>query len=148
MRRNLIGLALVAALAAGAVVAQTGQGKLALGAGLRQRIIKNLNLTADQKAQAKTIFQAAKQAGAPIRTQLQENRKAMVAAVESNNPTQMLTLATAAGVWQGQLALNRATAMAKFYAILTPDQQTKLNQMQDKLEQLLQQLRGPAQTGN
>jgi len=147
MRRNLIGLAMVAALAAGAVIAQTGPGKLALGANLRQRIIKNLDLTADQKAQAKAIFQAAKQAGAPIRTQLQENRKAMVAAVESN-PAQIQALATAGGVLQGELMANRATAMAKFYAILTPDQQTKLNQMLDKIKQLSQELSGAGQTGN
>ena len=139
---------MVAALAAGAVIAQTGTGKLALGANLRQRIIKNLGLTADQKAQAKTIFQAAKQAGAPIRTQLQANRQAMVAAIEKNDPSQMKTLASAAGALQAQLVLNRATAMAQFYAILTPDQQTKLNQMLDKVEQLSQELRGPAQTGN
>jgi Spy/CpxP family protein refolding chaperone len=138
---------MVAALAAGAVIAQTGPGKLALGANLRQRIIKNLDLTADQKAQAKAIFQAAKQAGAPIRTQLQENRKAMVAAVESN-PAQIQALATAGGVLQGELMANRATAMAKFYAILTPDQQTKLNQMLDKIKQLSQELSGAGQTGN
>ncbi|MGA3095016.1 MAG: Spy/CpxP family protein refolding chaperone, partial [Bryobacteraceae bacterium] len=148
MRRNLIGLAMVAALAAGAVIAQTGTGKLALGAGLRQRIIKNLNLSADQKTQAKAIFQAAKQAGAPIRTQLQANRQAMVAAIKAGDAAQIQSLATAGGALQGQLMANRASAMAKLYAMLTPDQQTKLDQMQAKIQQLVQQLRGDGQTGN
>jgi Spy/CpxP family protein refolding chaperone len=139
---------MVAALAAGAVIAQTGTGKLALGAGLRQRIIKNLNLSADQKTQAKAIFQAAKQAGAPIRTQLQANRQAMVAAIKAGDAAQIQSLATAGGALQGQLMANRASAMAKLYAMLTPDQQTKLDQMQAKIQQLVQQLRGDGQTGN
>jgi Spy/CpxP family protein refolding chaperone len=153
MRRNLIGIGMVAALAAGAVLAQTAQsglakGRLGLGANLRQRVIRNLNLTDAQKAQAKTIFQAAKQSGAPIRAKLQENRQAMVAAVKSNDADAIQQLATAAGVLQGQLMANRASAMAKLYAILTPDQQTKLDQMQAKVQQLLQQFRGAGQAGN
>ena len=139
---------MVAVLAAGAVLAQTGQGKLALGANLRQRVIKNLSLTDAQKAQAKTIFQAAKTANAPIRTQLQGIRQQMATAIKSTNgAAQIQTLAGQAGVLQGQLMANRADAMAKFWAILTPDQQTKLDQMQGKIEQLMQQLRGGGQAG-
>jgi hypothetical protein len=37
--------------------------------------------------------------------------------------------------------------MAKFDLILTPDQKTKLDQMQGKIEQLMQQLRGGGQAG-
>ena len=109
MRRNLIGLALVAALAAGAVLAQTAQrgparGRPGLGANLRQRVIKILNLTDAQKAQAKTIFQAARTANAPIRTQLQGIRQQMATAIKSTNgAAQIQTLAGQAGVLQGQL---------------------------------------------
>jgi len=152
MRRNLIGLAIVAALAAGVVLAQTaeaglGKGRPGLGASLRQRVIKNLNLTADQKAQAKAIFQAAKTAGAPIRTQLQGLRQQMAAAVKNNSASDIKTFAGQAGTLQGELMANRADAMAKFYLILTPDQKTKLDQMQGKIEQLMQQLRGGGQAG-
>jgi Spy/CpxP family protein refolding chaperone len=42
----------------------------------------------------------------------------------------------------------RSTAMAQLYAILTPDQQTKLGQMQAKIRQLTQQLRGGDLTAN
>jgi Spy/CpxP family protein refolding chaperone len=152
MRRNLLGLAVVAALAAGAVLAQTGQaglgkGRAGLGANLRQRVIKALNLTADQKTQAKAIFQAAKTAGAPIRTQLQTARQDMAAAIKAGDSGKIQSIATAAGPLQAQLMANRADAMAKFYAILTPDQKTKLDQMQGKIEQLMQQLRGGGQAG-
>ena len=151
MRRNLIGLAMAAALAAGAMIAQTAQGgpakgKPGLGANLRQRVIKNLNLTDAQKAQAKAIFQEAKQAAAPLQAQLKQNRQDMVAAVKSNDANTIQTLATAAGALQGQLMAIRSTAMAKLYAILTPDQQTKLDQMQAKIKQLLQQFRALGQT--
>jgi Spy/CpxP family protein refolding chaperone len=151
MRRNLIPLALVAALAAGAVFAQTArgglaQGKQGLGANLRQRVMKNLNLSDAQKTQAKAIFQEAKQAAAPIRTQLHENRQAMASAIKSNNTSQITALARAAGTLQGQLMEIRSTGTAKFYAILTPDQQTKLNQMEGKIKQMLQQFRTLGQT--
>ena len=146
MRRNLIGLALVAALAAGALFSQTAQGKLGLRANLRQRVMKNLNLTDAQKAEAKTIFQAAKTAATPIRTLLQANRQAMATAIKSDNTSQIRTLAGESGRLQGQLVEIRSTAMAKFYAILTPDQQAKLNQMEGKINQLLQQFRALGQT--
>lgn len=151
MRRNLIGLAVVAALAAGAMIAQNAQGglakgKLGLGANLRQRVIKNLNLTEAQKTQAKAIFQDAKQAAALIRPQLEANRQAMAAAIKSGDTAQIQTLATAAGALQGQVMAIRSTAMAKLYAILTPDQKTQLEQMQAKIKQLLQQFRALRQT--
>jgi Spy/CpxP family protein refolding chaperone len=142
----------VAALAAGVVLAQTaeaglGKGRPGLGANLRQRVIKALNLTADQKAQAKAIFQAAKTAGAPLRTQLQGIRQQMAAAIKKNDTASIQSLAGQAGTLQGELMANRADAMAKFYLILTPDQKTKLDQMQGKIEQLMQQLRGGGQAG-
>jgi len=139
---------MVAALAAGAVLAQTGQGKLALGANLRQRVIKNLNLTDAQKAQAKTIFQDAKAAAALVRPQLQASRQAMATAIKAGDANSISALAAEMGKSQVQLTVIRSTAMAKLYAILTPDQQTKLDQMQTKIQQALQQLRGAGQTGN
>ena len=114
--------------------------------GMRQRVMKNLNLTDAQKAEAKTIFQAAKTAATPIRTLLQANRQAMATAIKSDNTSQIRTLAGESGRLQGQLVEIRSTAMAKFYAILTPDQQAKLNQMEGKIKQLLQQFRALGQT--
>jgi Spy/CpxP family protein refolding chaperone len=156
MRRNLIGLAMVAALATGAVIAQTARprlaqgglakGKLPLGANLRQRLIRNLDLSDAQKAQAKTIFQQANQESAPLRAQLKDNRQEMAAAVKNNSTIQIQQLATAAGALQGQAMAIRSSAMAKFYAILTPDQKTKLDQMQGKLQQLFQRRRAAGQT--
>jgi Spy/CpxP family protein refolding chaperone len=85
-----------------------------------------LSLTAAQQAQTKSIFQAARQSGQPIRQQLKQTRQSLRAAVEANNTAQIQQLAATEGSQVGQLAAVRSTAMAKVYQILTPDQQQKL----------------------
>jgi Spy/CpxP family protein refolding chaperone len=85
-----------------------------------------LNLTPAQQAQAKSIFQEARQSGQPIRQQLKQTRQSLWAAVQSNNTAQIQQLASTEGSEIGQLAAVRGTAMAKVYQILTPDQQQKL----------------------
>jgi len=89
-----------------------------------------LNLTTDQQTQAKSIFQAARQSGQPIRQQLQQTRQSLRAAIQANNTAQIQQLATTEGNQVGQLAAVRGTAMAKVYQILTPDQQQKLAALQ------------------
>lgn len=148
MKRNPLVLVAIAALAAGMAFAQTaatpaasGQGGLKLRAAVRQRIMKELNLTADQKTQAKAIMQQAKTAAAPLRTQLQANQEALAAAVKSNDTAQIQSLAAAQGALRGQALAIRSAANAKFYALLTPDQQTMFTQLQQKAKGLLQQLK-------
>ena len=147
MKRSPTILVAIAALAAGMAFAQTaaaattGQGGLKLRAAVRQRIIKKLNLTADQKTQAKAIGQQAKTATEPLRTQLQANRQALTAAMKSNNTAQIQSLAAAQGSLQGQVLAIHSAANAKFYALLTPDQQASLTQMQEKVKGLRQQLK-------
>jgi Spy/CpxP family protein refolding chaperone len=145
MKRNLISILTVIVLAAGVALAQNAAAPnkpANLRAAVRQRIMAKLNLTADQKTQFKSIMQQAKTAAEPIRTQLQQNRQALAAAVKSNNTAQIQSLAAAQGALQGQALAIRSAANAKFYALLTPDQQTQLAQMQDKVKTLLQQLKG------
>ncbi len=85
-----------------------------------------LSLTDAQQAQAKSIFQDARQSAQPIRQQLQQTRQSLGAAVQANNTTQIQQLAAAEGGQVGQLAAIRGAAMAKVYQILTPDQQQKM----------------------
>ena len=138
MKRYVL-FALAGVLATGLALAQTStaptaQVKLGLKGIVRQRVIKALGLTATQKEQAKTIFQDAKQTGQPVRQLLKQNREAMTAAVKANNTSQIQQLAVEQGNLEGQLVANQATAKAKFYAILTPDQQTKLDSMAQTLK--------------
>jgi Spy/CpxP family protein refolding chaperone len=144
MKRHLIGIATVVALAAGLAFGQaaaTPAKTAKLGARLRQRMLKNLNLTADQKAQAKEIMQTAKTAVQPIRQQLQAGRKELATAVKNGDATQIQALSEKQGALQGQALAVRSGAMAKFYAILTPDQKAKAEQMQQRAKRLIQQLR-------
>jgi len=85
-----------------------------------------LSLTAEQQAQAKSIFEAARQSAQPVRQQLRETRQSLRGAVQANNTSQIQQLATVEGGEIGQLAAIRGTAMAKVYQTLTPDQQQKL----------------------
>src|SRR5271165_3289078 len=66
-----------------------------------QKMAAQLGLTDAQQAQAKAIFQGARQTAKPVRQQLRQERQALQAAI-------------------------RASASAKFYSTLTPDQQQKL----------------------
>ena len=96
---------------------------------LPMRALKSLNLTDAQKAQAKTIFQQARQTAQPLREQMKQNREAMTAAIRSNNPGEIQRLAGLQGNLESQVVANRGQAMAKFYATLTPDQAAQLQQM-------------------
>ncbi|MBZ5624856.1 MAG: Spy/CpxP family protein refolding chaperone [Acidobacteriia bacterium] len=152
MKTFLTKFAAIATLATGMAFAQTpapaaaptpGQGKAAMRprAGLRQRLLQALNLTPDQRQQAKTIFQQTKQNAQPIAQQARQNREALAAAVKANDTAQIQQLAAQQGNLQGQLLAMRSQSMAKFYAILTPDQRAKADQIQQRVEQRLQRMR-------
>jgi protein CpxP len=154
MKRHWMKLSAVAALAAVMAMAQTtadpaqpaqparpGRARMAARRGgfVLHRMVQALGLTDAQKTQAKSIFQAARQSGRPVRQQMMQNRQALSAAVKANDTAQIQSLTSQQGVLAGQLAANRAEAMAKFYAMLTPDQKAKADQMQQKIQQRIQQ---------
>jgi Spy/CpxP family protein refolding chaperone len=92
------------------------------------RMAQALNLTDDQKAQAKQIFQDAATAGKPLRDQMKQARQALQAAAKNNAANaQIDQLSQQLGVISGQLAANQARAFGKFYSILTPEQRQKLD---------------------
>jgi len=89
-----------------------------------------LNMTDAQRAQARTIFQQARQSAQPVRQQLRETRKSLQAAVQSGNTGQIQQLASTEGSEIGQLTAIRSEAFAKVYQTLTPEQQQKLNSLE------------------
>ena len=89
-----------------------------------------LGLTDSQKEQAKSTFDAADQASQPVRDQLTQAHQALRDAVKTNKTdTQIDQLAAALGVLEGQMAAIQTKAHAKFYALLTPEQRDKLDQV-------------------
>jgi len=92
-----------------------------------RRMAAFLNLTPDQKVQAKSIFQQSAQSSKPIRQQMRQDRTALQAAIKAGDTNQIQQLTASIGNEQGQLAASRATAMSKLYKTLTPDQQQKFD---------------------
>jgi Spy/CpxP family protein refolding chaperone len=121
--KHILKLVVVTLLATGVVSAQKPARKAA-----RNQIFQALNLSQDQKVQAKAIFQGAVQSGKPVAQQLKQNREALAAAVTGNDATKIQQLSTQQGQLRGQILEIRSDAMAKFLGILTPAQRTAAEQ--------------------
>ena len=108
--------------------AQTGKRQ-----GRQARAFQFLNLTPDQQAQAKAIFQAGQTDAKPVRAQMKSAREALANAVKSNAPdAQIDQLSGAVGPLASQLAAIRTKTFVKFYAILTPAQKDQFAAVMDK----------------
>ena len=94
------------------------------------RLATLLNLNASQQAQATTIFKDQHAAMSGIFSGMRAARTALETAVENNDASGISTQAAQIGSLTTQQVENRAKAEAAFYAILTPDQQTKYKQLQ------------------
>ena len=92
-----------------------------------------LALTDAQKQQAQTIFDAARAASETARGQIESARDALQTAVKANRPEAELDrLAAAVGTIEGQLVAIDAKASAKFYALLTPEQKAKYDELRNR----------------
>jgi Spy/CpxP family protein refolding chaperone len=89
------------------------------------RLTKLLDLTSAQQASATTIFTTEQTALAGIRTSMHTAHTALETAIKSDDTATIGTEAAQIGTLTGQEVLAQATAAGAFYAILTPDQQTK-----------------------
>src|ERR1700722_3151569 len=74
--------------------------------------LSSLNLTPAQHAQAKSIFEQARQSAQPLRQQLHQTRQSLRAAVQANDTAQIQQLSATQGSELGQLTAIRSTAMA------------------------------------
>lgn len=92
-----------------------------------------LNLTDAQKTQMKSIFQDARQSAQPVRQQLKQTRQSLQAAVKAGDSAQIQQLASTEGTELGQLAAIHASARAKMFKMLTPEQQQKLTTLQSAM---------------
>ncbi len=94
-----------------------------------ERLTTLLNLTTAQASQATSIFTNAATSGAALQTTLGTDRTSLQTAIKSNAATTIDQLSTAIGTLQGQILSIQSKADAAFYAILTSDQQTKLDSL-------------------
>ena len=120
LSKQLVSCAAVAVLGAVSLCAKPA------GHGMVKQMAAYFNFTPAQTNQARAIFLEAKQSAQPVRKQLRETRLALKAAIPTGNSDQIQQLAATQGSDMGQLAAIRATAFAKIYKTLTPDQQQKM----------------------
>lgn len=97
-------------------------------AGRLDRMSIVLGLSDAQKTQAKAIFDAEHQAAKPLFQQVRTLRQSLRKAVTTGTGD-IDQLSSQLGTVTGQLTAIRTKAMAQFYALLTPDQQTKAQAM-------------------
>jgi Spy/CpxP family protein refolding chaperone len=112
------------ALSASLVLAQgpRGEGRKGPGGGLA----RSLDLTDAQKTQIEAIRQEAETQSKNLQEMLRTDNSALTDAVKANNTGLITTLTQRIGGTQGQLLAIRANAGAKIYALLTPEQKSKL----------------------
>ena len=137
MNRKWSHIAAIGTMAAGLVFAQGpppgGPGRRGGNfdpAQMEQRrldfLAERLSLTDTQKQQAKAVFDTAQQANQALRDQIRQAHDALTTAAKAGrSDAEISVLGTNLGNLQGQAAANDAKALAKFYALLTPDQKTK-----------------------
>ena len=155
MKRRLIQLTTATVMAAGLVLAQNaapapqpghGPGPGRQGARMNwqqrraqrfQRMATYLNLTPQQREQAKAIMDEARQSAQPIAQQLKQGRQQLVEAVKTaKSGADIERLANQQGVLIGQLLAIRTKAMEKGYALLTPEQRQKADQLGGHMRQM------------
>jgi Spy/CpxP family protein refolding chaperone len=94
-----------------------------------QHLATMLSLTPAQQQQAQSIMTTlltSEQAG---HDQMRQTHEALLAAVKANNAAGIQQAANTVGSLTAQGIADHAKAAAAFYQILTPDQQTKFNEM-------------------
>lgn len=91
-----------------------------------------LSLSAEQQQQAASIFTTAVNNRMGLHSTMKAVRKTLSAAVKSNDGSGIAQAASQIGALMTQYISNGALANCAFYNILTPAQQTTLNQYQGK----------------
>jgi Spy/CpxP family protein refolding chaperone len=136
MKTTLTRLSFVAGLSIAAALAQTqvnqggGPPDPATMADRHVRMLTRfLNLSDAQASQATTIFKQAASDAQSIRSSLQTAHETLRTAIKANDTGGITAAANNIGDLSGQELAIRGKADAAFYAILTPDQKTKYDQM-------------------
>jgi Spy/CpxP family protein refolding chaperone len=95
-----------------------------------EKIAEKLNLTDDQKQHARSILEATRQSAEPVAQQLRQQRLALREAVKAGkSDAEIDQLSSNAGALMGQLTALHTKGFSKIYAILTPDQRAKAQQL-------------------
>jgi Spy/CpxP family protein refolding chaperone len=139
-KKFFIMTALVLALAAGltAAVAQSAIGPHRHHSGwMLHRMTRELNLTDAQQTQIKSILQAQKAKTQPLREQLRQSRLSENTATTAGtfDEAQARTFANKQAQIMSDLMVERARTKSQIFAVLTPDQRQKAQQLMQEHRQ-------------
>ena len=101
-------------------------------------MLKRLDLTSDQQAKVKEIFEANKGTVQPIFTQLKANHEKLNALGGNFDEGQVSAIAKEQGDLTSQLVVARQKVKSQIFAILTDDQKAKAAQLQQEMKQRFQ----------
>jgi periplasmic protein CpxP/Spy len=135
----------VAAGLAGTVLAQGpgrefGPGFRHHGGWMLRHMTKELNLTADQQTQIKSIMQAERSKIQPLMQQMRQNEQAQNATITGNfDEEQARTFANKQSQIMSDLIVEKQRTKSQIYAVLTPEQRQKAQQLMQQRQQKRQQ---------
>jgi Spy/CpxP family protein refolding chaperone len=95
-------------------------------------LTKQLSLTPQQQQQASTIFSEAANNAKANHGQMRTAHDSLKAAIQKNDSAGIEQAANTIGNLTTQMITAHAKAQAAFYQTLTPDQQTKMNDLESK----------------
>lgn len=93
-------------------------------------LTKQLSLTTQQQQQASTIFSEAANNAKANHDQMRTAHDSLKAAIQKNDSAGIEQAANTIGTLTTQMITAHAKAQAAFYQTLTPDQQTKMNELE------------------
>lgn len=95
-------------------------------------LTRRLSLTTQQQQQATSIFTEAENNSKTVRDQMHAAHESLHAAVKKNDTAAIEQISNSIGNLTAQQTMAHAKAMAAFFQTLTPEQQTKLSQMESE----------------
>ena len=93
-------------------------------------LTKRLSLNAQQQQQATSIFTEAASGAKSFHDQMRTAHQGLQAAIEKNDTAAIEQSSNAIGSLMAQMTAAHAKADAAFYQTLTPDQQTKMKELE------------------
>jgi Spy/CpxP family protein refolding chaperone len=132
MRTSLVKVIAVLALTSALAGAQHGNppDPAAMAQHRVDFLTRQLSLTPAQQQQATTIFTEGANNAKSVHDQMQAAHQNLQAAVQKNDTAAIEQISASIGNLMGQMTAAHAKAEAALYQTLTPEQQSKFNQMQ------------------
>jgi Spy/CpxP family protein refolding chaperone len=93
-------------------------------------LTRHLSLNAQQQQQATSIFTEAANNGKSFHDQMRTAHQNLQAAVQKNDTAAIEQASNTIGTLMGQMTAARAKADAMFYQTLTPEQQSKMSELE------------------